>query len=165
MAAFPDNLYFLHDRLDWKIFQNGWSSLYHKTEILEKDLDWFTNAGFRVIIIDCSAWSSHSAMHDDLQKTLSFPDFYGRNFDALNDCLADIKIPGEGLVVVLQSFDRLEKETAHNIVDIFAQKSRYHMLFGRKLLLLLQVTQPAFQLPAVGACPVFWNGAEFFTKR
>jgi RNAse (barnase) inhibitor barstar len=165
MAAFPDDLYFLHDRLDWKIFQNGWSSLYHKTEILEKDLDWFTNAGFRAIFIDCSAWSSHGAMHDDLQKALSFPGFYGKNLDAFNDCLTDIEIPGEGLVVVLRSFDLVEKETAYSIVDIFAQNSRHHILFGRKLLLLLQVTTPTFQLPAVGACPVFWNGAEFFTKR
>jgi RNAse (barnase) inhibitor barstar len=165
MAAFPDDLYYLHDRLDWAIFQNGWSSLYHKTEILEKDLEWFTNEGFKVINIDCSVWTSQNAMHDDLQKLLSFPTFYGKNLNALNDCLADTEIPGEGLVVVLQSFDRLEKETAHKIVDIFARNSRYHILFGRKLILLIQVTQSAFQLPAVGACPVFWNGAEFFTKK
>jgi len=40
MAIFNDNSHILNDRLDWAIFQNGWSSLYCKEDILEKDLNW-----------------------------------------------------------------------------------------------------------------------------
>ncbi len=30
-------------------------------------------------------------MHDDIAKKLDFPDWYGRNLDALFDCLTDIR--------------------------------------------------------------------------
>jgi hypothetical protein len=38
MATFQNNPY-EWQRLDWSILQNGWTSLYWKNEILEKDLE------------------------------------------------------------------------------------------------------------------------------
>lgn len=42
------------------------------------------------IIIDGSAISSSPDLHDALAKALSFPFYYGRNLDALYDCLTEI---------------------------------------------------------------------------
>ncbi len=165
MAIFIDDSHILNDRLDWAILQNGWSSLYCKVDILEKDLHWFRRSNFKIIEINCSDWTNSNCIHRSLSKELSFPDYYGNNMDALNDCLSDVEIPGEGLIVVLKHFDIVPEEIGQNIVDVFANNSRRHILFGRKLILLIQVSSRAFEMPNVGATPILWNGAEFFITK
>lgn len=42
------------------------------------------------ITINCSEIASMSALHEILARELSFPGWYGRNLDALHDCLSTI---------------------------------------------------------------------------
>ena len=42
-------------------------------------------------MIDCNTISTRGALHDALQDALSLPAWYGRNLDALADCLGDIR--------------------------------------------------------------------------
>ncbi len=165
MAIFIDDSAYLNGRLDWQILQNGWSSLYSKQDVLERDLTWFRSANFKIIEVDCSDWDNPDVMHESLKRELSFPDYYGNNLDALNDCLSGVEISGEGLVVVLRDFDMAAEVIRQKIADIFANNSRGHILFGRKLLLLIKVSNRDFCLAAVGGCPVLWNGAEFFISK
>jgi RNAse (barnase) inhibitor barstar len=165
MALFIDDPDFLNDRLDWIILQNGWSSLYCRQDVLESDLLWFRTAGFKIIEISCSDWDKSDVIHQSLKKALSFPDYYGNNLHALNDCLSDVEIPGEGLIVVFKFFDTVQQQVGQKIVDIFANNSRRHILFGRKLILLIQVSSRGFNLADVGGSPVLWNGTEFFVGR
>ena len=39
------------------------------------------------IIIDFSKYASIADFHDDIAARLNFPAHYGRNLDALNDCI------------------------------------------------------------------------------
>ncbi len=47
----------------------------------------------REIIIDEANFSSTAEVHSFLAAELAFPDYYGSNLDALNDCLQDIDNP------------------------------------------------------------------------
>lgn len=40
-------------------------------------------------IIDCGAIRTQEDLHRIFRETLSFPDWYGNNLDALYDCLTD----------------------------------------------------------------------------
>ncbi len=42
------------------------------------------------ITINCAAIGTMGEMHDLLARELNFPDWYGRNLDALHDCLTAI---------------------------------------------------------------------------
>lgn len=42
------------------------------------------------ITIDCTEIDSMAALHDVLARELGFPGWYGRNLDALHDCLSAI---------------------------------------------------------------------------
>ena len=42
------------------------------------------------IIIDCSSICTKEDLHRIFRETLSFPDWYGNNLDALHDCLTEI---------------------------------------------------------------------------
>ncbi len=39
--------------------------------------------------LDCAVIGSLSDLHAELARLLSFPEYYGANFDALYDCLTD----------------------------------------------------------------------------
>lgn len=43
-----------------------------------------------MIILDANKLVSRQEAHLYLQEALSFPDYYGRNLDALYDCLTDL---------------------------------------------------------------------------
>lgn len=44
----------------------------------------------RTVIIDCAQAENKARLHDLLAKELALPEWYGRNLDALYDCLTDI---------------------------------------------------------------------------
>ena len=44
-----------------------------------------------IITIDCGELDSREKLHSAFAEALSFPAWYGRNLDALHDCLTDIR--------------------------------------------------------------------------
>ena len=54
--------------------------------------------------------------HDYLKKSLNFPDYYGKNLDALYDCLTDIGVDTE---IVLKN----KSYVSYDIVDTFIDAS------------------------------------------
>jgi RNAse (barnase) inhibitor barstar len=152
-------------RLDWQILQNGWTSLYWQQSILDKDLDWFKKEKYNIVDFNCTKWTDTNRIHKDLKKMLDFPDYYGENFNALNDCLSDLQINETGLVISFRHFQNVDKNIAHNLLDIFARNSRLHNLFGKRLLTLVQVDNPNYQIDPVGSSSVLWNGAEWLDSK
>jgi len=164
MAAFenkPDEW----QRLDWQILQNGWISLYYQTSVLDNDLNWFKTENYKIADFDCTKWTDENILHIDIKKKLGFPDYYGENFNALNDCLSGLEVKEPGLVIVFRNFQNLDIGIAHDLLDIFALNSRQHMLFGEKLLTLVQVDNPNYQIDPVASSPVLWNGAEWLDSK
>ena len=49
------------------------------------------------IQIDGSRIEDWNSFHDIFSKTLGFPEFYGRNMDAWNDCMTSLDAPDDGL--------------------------------------------------------------------
>ena len=42
------------------------------------------------IVINCANIATREELHEVLARELNFPDWYGRNLDALHDCLTDL---------------------------------------------------------------------------
>lgn len=165
MAAFQNDSEDISQRIDWQILQNGWASLYWRPEILNRDLGWFRKQKFEVITFDCSSWSEKEVIHKALKNQLHFPEYYGENLNALNDCLSDLKVNENGVVIVFQHFQFVDNNYAHQLLDIFANNSRRQILFGKKILTIIQVENPNYQIPPIGACAVLWNTSEWLNKN
>src|SRR4051794_17374180 len=109
--------------LDWVLLQNGPVVLYYRQDLLAEDIQRLKGIGYVVDEFDCSAWGNEQQLHADLAHKLSFPEYYGRNLDALNDCLGDLDIPRAGRVLVLLRYDlaaqRLPRVAWH-VLDIVA---------------------------------------------
>ena len=46
-----------------------------------------------LVLCDFVRLGTADAIYDHLQAELSFPAYFGRNLDALHDCLTDISVP------------------------------------------------------------------------
>jgi len=160
---------------DWTMLVNGGITLYRNREFLDEDAKWLSMRGYHLYKMDASAWSSEEEMHVCLQQTLALPDYYGRNLDALDECLADWDVPDAGgAAIVLSSFDRfvravgtsmpVERSCAVGLLDAFARASRYHLLAGKRVVLLVQSDDPRIQFEGLGCVAAHWNSREWMNK-
>jgi len=156
-------------RLDWRLLQNSPVGLYYRPEILDEDLGQLRSEGYRIDEFDCFKWRAELDFHADMAAGLAFPDYYGRNLNAFNDCIGEIEIPDlGGRVIVFRKFDsfvRCEPRVASRILDILASASWRCLLFGRRLLTLAQSDNPRIEFGCVGGHPVLWNPREWLNKN
>ncbi len=155
----------LEHRLDWRLMQNGAIALYHKGAVLNEDVAWFQQAGYRVHSLDATRWSSAAAFHADVKRALAFPDYYGNNLAAWIDCLAELDVPDDGgVVLALRGYDifaRAEPDLAQIVLDSIESTSRRFLLSGRRLVALVQSGDPRIKFERVGAVAVTWNPREW----
>ena len=71
----------------------------------------------KTVTIDCADITTADAFHNALAEALEFPDYYGKNLDALFDCLTEI---GQALELVLLNWHKLE----YNLKD-YSGKALY----------------------------------------
>jgi len=128
---------------------------------LEKDIAWFQKEKYNVTRLDCSTWTDEDKMHHDLFIKLELPDYYGSNYDALDECLEDIKIKDTGIIIVFEHFDKLAKETRQVLLDIFDRAARFHLLMGHRIINLIQVDNADTEFEPIKAYHVNWNRREW----
>ena len=69
------------------------------------------------LILDVKKLADRENLHDTLAAALHFPDWYGRNLDALFDCLTDLN---EETRIVLRNADVME-ERLGNYFEMFVK--------------------------------------------
>jgi hypothetical protein len=64
-------------------------------------------AEFAIAVLDGTEARTRAGFFQELARVLHFPDYFGRNWDAVYDCLTDLNwLPAAGYVLVLDGFDR-----------------------------------------------------------
>ncbi|TYB39790.1 barstar family protein [Micromonospora sp. AP08] len=174
MAAF-DPATELSQDLAFRLLINTSVTLFWRPAILDETTAWLSAHGYQVTRIDASHWATERDLHREIAAALSFPDYYGHNLDALNDCMRDVVSQDygwapdtTGLALVLTGYDGFAAccpRAAQVVLDIMADQSRSAALFGRRLMCLVQSNDPRIRFEPVGATPVMWNDAEWLDSR
>jgi RNAse (barnase) inhibitor barstar len=167
--------------LDWTIVRDGGICLYWRPEILADDLKWLELHEYRVITFDAAEWLSETEweserrMHAAFKAQLSFPDYYGNNIRALDECIQDDLVVPDfgGLVLVFRHYDCICKHATHagdlsnseSFLHVLANAVRYHMLFGRRLLILVQSDDPKIHFGRLGGVAASWNHREWLNSN
>jgi len=106
-------------------------------------------ASFAFYRLDAKAARTKSAFLGLIAKSLAFPSWFGRNWDALEDCLTDLSwIDAPGLVIVLDGFSTWAKVDPDGFVillDIFKTSAEYWRGEGRAFWVMLPA-KPTAQL-------------------
>jgi hypothetical protein len=174
MSAFDRAAEDRHD-LDFRLMVNSSVVLFWRPVLLERNLDWLARHGYDVNRVDASGWRAEHDLHHDLAAALEFPDYYGENLDALNDCLRSIagydyrsSPEATGFVLALTGYDAFAEhcpDAAHAVLDIFAVQSRFAGLIGHRMLCLIQSDDPDIDFEPVGRTPVMWNNDEWLDSN
>lgn len=158
--------------LDWDILRSGGITLYKNLDFMSLDARLLLDKGYRIVNADCSRWSSIDAMHDGLADALAFPDYYGRNLNALDECLVDLDIPDPGgLLLQLIAFDATQtgtimiREGAIAVLDIAARAIREHMLTGRRFIVFVHTNDPNTAYDNLGCICSSWNRREWLRAK
>lgn len=153
---------------DIEILRDGPICMYRTNRILNEDVSWFSDHNFEVIDMDCRSWTKGN-FHQKLKEQLFFPDYYGMNLDAFQDCLSDMfNKKYRGLIFVFRGFDNLVDQTrsaSEGLLDSIARTSREWLLDGHKLICLIQSNVPNLSFSELGGLKPSWNGNEWLDNE
>ena len=162
-------------RLDFRLAVNGPVTLFWRQSLFVEAVEWLRRHDYTVAAFEARSWESDDDLHRDFAAVLSFPSYYGRNLDALNDCMRDVvnydygtSREAAGLALAFDGYDvfaRRRPRTARIVLDILADQARRAMLTGHRILCLVQSDSPTIAFEPVGATPVLWNQSEWLDDR
>jgi RNAse (barnase) inhibitor barstar len=175
VAAFELDAELNDDDLDFRLVMNGFITLFWRPAILSDTTRWLQEHGYEVKQFDAAEWKNEQQAYLAIGRSLDFPNFYGRNVDALDDCMGDV-VAGDygwpenatGLVLAFQHYDSFTEKyprAAQILLDIFADQGRSAALFGRRFFCLVQSDDPQIKFAPVGATSVHWNDAESLASK
>ena len=85
--------------------------------------------GFVIFEVDVSTIGSEADLMDALATEMAFPDYFGRNWDAVDECLRDFSWrPAQGYLVIVQGSDSLAStlpDEARLLLDSFVTASDF----------------------------------------
>lgn len=152
----------------WKeLMQNGSITLFWNNSIFEKSIQAIKLEGFDIYSFNCNEWDNGN-FHKDISQTLQFPDYYGENLNAFNDCLSDMTTENKGFVLAFKNFDAFSKkypDIAFEVLDIIQINSWRFLIEGTVLLGFVQSNDGKLSFPSLGGMTADWNKEEWFNKN
>ena len=92
-------------------------------------------AGLVVVRIDLARLASKTGLLGRAARALRFPEWFGKNWDALNDCLTDLSwLHGKGWVIIFENakgFAERKPQVFQNAVEVFQSASDYWRRAGK----------------------------------
>jgi RNAse (barnase) inhibitor barstar len=155
--------------LEFRLLQNGCVVLYHNPLLMEEHANALARQGWQVK----EMYEAYSGTADEFfgqaSSSLDFPNHFGKNLDGFRDCLGDISFPeGRRLALRLTRFDLVVKhdaQFAHIVLDICAEAERRWLMEGKRVLFLVQSSDPDLRFPPIGATTALWNFEEWLDSK
>jgi hypothetical protein len=83
-----------------------------------------------------------------IAQALHFPDWFGGNWDALEDCLGDLSWrPGDGHVLVFRNWQALTSDNLGVLIDVLRSSAEYWSGRGKPFFAVLIDPQAKLTLP------------------
>jgi RNAse (barnase) inhibitor barstar len=93
------------------------------------------------VILDGNLAESREEFFTEIARAMHFPDYFGRNWDAVYDCLTDPSLlPDSGVAILFDGFDRFaatEHKQWQTALKVFADACAFWAPLDRPLYILL----------------------------
>jgi hypothetical protein len=157
------------DSIDFELLRHGATTLFRRPALFNAAVDELSALGYSVHRIDARARVPFVA---GLTEALRFLENFGYtpwtgNLNALNDAFREVLFGDHrGVAFAFHGLDalhRVEPDLAQGTLDILEASARDHMLFGHRLLAVVQSDDPDLNLGSLGGRGVIWNRREWLT--
>jgi hypothetical protein len=159
------------ERADMALLRRGPINLVSNPAVLEEHLRALILLGYRLVRI---RYEDTRSFRTDISRALRWKEQFGYdgwdgNLDALNDGLRGEPFAASDLnLFCLEGFHGLVKDdarTARALLDMLCEASWDHLLHGKRLVVLIQTDDPAYETPPVGCHHGRWTARERHNKR
>lgn len=158
------------DCADWPFVRYGAVTLFKSKKVLEQAIDSLAHEGYRICRIDLG---NEATMMKDLAAALNWKEQFGYepasfNPDSFNDALSSApNADCPKLLLVLNryaGFQKRNKASAFQLLDVIESCSRDHLLFGQRLLAFVRLGNPSEHIEGLGGRLAQWNPKEWLIK-
>ena len=153
--------------LDYEILIDGPISMYFKRTHLSNDIEELENLGYPIIELNTNDWDKRN-FHKRLKVGFSFPDYYGDNFNAFEDCLNDLFLRHKkGIVIVFRNFSEfveIDRFSSEVILDVISNLSRRCLLDQKRVICLVHSNDSDLAFEKLGGIRPVWNRNEWFNE-
>jgi barstar (barnase inhibitor) len=120
----------------------------YRTSRSDEILDATEGSDLRVARISLAGASGKQAVMERVAAALQFPQWFGANWDALEDCLTDLSWTGAGgHVLLIEGADGLPRDEGGIFIDILASAAAWWAERGRPFFAVFVGAAPRAQLP------------------
>ncbi|HEY0696583.1 MAG TPA: hypothetical protein VGD43_02100 [Micromonospora sp.] len=167
MPVFDDSVRGTHPE-DYQLLQHGPLHFYRHRWARERLLVDLEALGYEPIEVDLGSCRDPGAVRRAvIQAVPGWPTGYGEGTwagfaDGLTDHL--LHADRQQVVLVLTGWGtayRADSTEALVLLDLLAGVARWHLLFGRRLICLVETDDPHLELPGLGGEQVGWNRHEW----
>ncbi len=111
--------------------------------------------GFNAIVLDGSEMRDAASFHAEAKKAFAFPDYYGNNWDAFNECFGEIHFPNP-TAILWREVETLARADLKTFAEAVAQFIRLRDAFARADAEAVEASEPIqIELIIVGRGPGF----------
>ncbi|MBS0297608.1 MAG: barstar family protein [Proteobacteria bacterium] len=156
-------------RADWPLLQNGATNLFWNPSLWREAQESLRTLGYEVAEISCR--EGRNTFCHKMSAVLRWHAQFGYspwdgNLNALNDGVRGYPFgPSRRAALAFDGFDALaeaDPEWAQIVLDILEASARDQLLWGRTLIMLVQVDDPDFDGGTLGGRSAQWNRKEWF---
>jgi hypothetical protein len=154
------------DRADWPLLQNGAVTLYWRMELFEMAVNSLAQLRYRVLRL---RFNEPQQFMGDVSKALKWQQQFGRqlwmgNLDALNDAFRSEPFESaDDSAFCIENFQaavEYDPKWSTAMLDVIECTSRDYLLFGKRLLALIQTRDATYRCEGIGATSAHWNKEE-----
>lgn len=88
-------------------------------------------------ILDARDHPDKEALLEAIGNALGFPEYYGANWDALEECLTDLSWHEGPLQLALRHADTLDEDLRDTLLDIFQEAARHWAASNKEIAIYL----------------------------
>jgi RNAse (barnase) inhibitor barstar len=153
----------------------GEVTLFWRLSVIDDAADGLRRLGYQTFRLRGSERTDPSDLHDAFASGLSFPDYYGRNLAALEDCMYDFVLfefgsdrSALGTALVIDRFDvftEAKPDFAEAVLHSLARSAILAAKYGHRLAVLVQTDDPHPSYGPVGGYRMRFNEREWLDSR
>lgn len=156
------------DREDFLLLHYGHLHLFRNAWALSRLVTDLAGLGYEIVEVDAASCDGADSLRDAVIGAIDdWPRDYGRgSWPGFNDGLMDCLLTAERrlVVLVLNGLDQARAQDDASVLvllDLLASIARWHLLFGRRLICLIETDDTELDIGALGGERLGWSRHEF----